>query len=418
MLPQANFTAEAARNTDFEDSGSGDDGGLDAVPGAGSPGGLGGGTGTLIAGDYTETTLTATLDQAIFDRPTWLALRRARIDEDVAATRLVAAHETLVLRVARRYFAVLRAQAELQFRRSDLDATRRQLNRAEREYAVGTVSITDVVEARAGRDLAQAQLIGARDALADARDAFAVIVGTGAATFTDAEGVGAVDPDAAGVELAGLGPAFGLVAPQPADARTWVELALEGNAQLIAARGTAEAADVLVGQQRARRLPIVTLGANVVSIDSDGPIPDIEIGTLALTGTVPLLSGGRVTGLIARASADARAATQNLVEVRRETVRGTREAYRAVLSSIARASAFEQALESTTRAAEATEAGFRAGIRTSADVLRALRDQFRAEADLAGARYDYIVGSLELQRRAGALGAGDVRAVNAWLAGR
>ena len=431
LLPQANLSAEAARNTDFgggsgpgpsggqgggQGSGQGsgqDSGGAGLGAGLGTGAGGTGSTGAFIAGDYTQTTLSATLDQVLFDRPTRLALARARIDSDVAATRLVAAYEDLVVRVARAYFAVLLSGAELEFRSSDLDAIRRQLRRAEREYAVGTVSITDVVEARARRDLAEARLIEAEDARADARQALVAIVGL------DGAGEPLVGEPAAGdgaFELAPLDAGLDPSPPVPADAEAWVALALENNATLIAARGALSAADTLVDARRAERLPTLVFGASAVAIDSDGPIPATETGILSLTGTLPVLSGGRVTGRIALASSDARAAGQRLADARRTTVRGARDAYREVLSSVARVRAFEQALESTRRAAEATEAGFRAGIRTSVQVLESLRDRFAAEADLAGARYDYLVGSLELARIAGSLEASDVRAVNDRLA--
>ena len=328
----------------------------------------------------------------------------------MAATRLVAAHEALVLRVARRYFAVLAAGDELQFRRSDLEATERQLARAEREYEVGRASVIDAIEARARRDLAEAARIDAADALEDARGALVETVGLGRA-----DGPDAAEP---AFELVGLGPGGALPAPEPAGEAAWVGLALERNASLAAARGELVAAETLVDERRAARLPTLAVGASAVAIDSDGAIPATETGTLSLTGTLPLLSGGRVTGEIALAGAEARAAGQRLARTRREAVRATREAYREVVSSIARVRALEQALASTREAARATEAGFRAGVRTSVEVLESQRDRFRAEADLARARYDYLVGSLELERLGGALEAEDVRAVGDRLGAR
>ncbi len=74
-----------------------------------------------------------------------------------------------------------------------------------------------------------------------------------------------------------------------------------------------------------------------------------------------------------------------------------------------------QALESTQKAAEATEAGFRAGTRTSVEVLQALRDTFSARSDYAGARYDYIINSLNLKAAAGTLAEDDIYSINRFL---
>jgi outer membrane protein len=75
-----------------------------------------------------------------------------------------------------------------------------------------------------------------------------------------------------------------------------------------------------------------------------------------------------------------------------------------------------QALVSTKKSAEATDAGFRAGTRTSVDVLRALRDIFRARSDYANARYDYIINTLNLKSAAGTLSENDLLGINKFLA--
>jgi len=64
---------------------------------------------------------------------------------------------------------------------------------------------------------------------------------------------------------------------------------------------------------------------------------------------------------------------------------------------------------------EATDAGFRAGTRTSVDVLRALRDTFRARSDYVNARYDYVLNTLSLKSAAGTLSEQDLMEVNALL---
>ena len=400
LLPQAGAEAQLSRFTDFEDddpgpstvteTGDAGAGGVDVVPVGGSP-------------DYTETQLSANISQALFDRAASLTLRRARLDTDVAETALLAAHEDLVVRLAQAYFDVLRSASELEFRASDLDAIRRQLQQSERRYEVGDIAITDVVEARARRDLAEAAEIDARNRVEDAREALAEITG--------------LDP--AALELAGLGADFELLAPDPADVDAWVALAEDSNLDLAAARAELEATEASVAVQRAQRLPTLSVGASVASLSSDdGPRPDGETGSVSLTGRLPLLSGGLVTAQIAQARAQARLAEERVVEARRRVTRGTRNAYRAVVAAIARVRALEQALASTRQAARATEAGFEAGTRTSVEVLESLRDTFRARSDYASARYDYIVGTLQLERAAGTLEAEDVARVGAWLEGR
>jgi outer membrane protein len=106
---------------------------------------------------------------------------------------------------------------------------------------------------------------------------------------------------------------------------------------------------------------------------------------------------------------------QTLLSQERSTAQQTRDAYRGVTGSISRANALRQALISTRKSAEATDAGFRAGTRTSVEVLRALRDVYRAESDFAGARYDYLINYLSLKAAAGTLNAADLTPINNFL---
>ena len=407
LLPRATLQAEYGRFFDLGDDDS------DALPttgvGVGDAGsGVGAGVGAgvdvlpLSNRDYNETQLSANLVQPLFDRASSLSLRRARLEVDVAETQLLAAHEQLVVRVARAYFDVLRAASNLEFRTSDLDAIRRQLQQSERRYEVGDIAITDVVEARARRDLAEAAEIAARNTVSDAREALSEITGLDGEAF----------------DLARLDDDFTLLRPDPENVEAWVERALSDNADLIAAAGNADSAAAAVGVSRAGRYPTVSVGGSVVSIGSDGPRGDSDVGNVGLTGTLPLLSGGQVTAQIAQAQAQSRLAEEQRIDTERRVVRGTRNAYRGVIASIAQVRALRQALASTRQASRATEAGFQAGTRTSVEVLESLRDLFSAQADYASARYDYIVGTLQLEQSAGTLDSEDVRRVGGWLEGR
>ena len=100
---------------------------------------------------------------------------------------------------------------------------------------------------------------------------------------------------------------------------------------------------------------------------------------------------------------------------RRRAQRETRDAYLGVDSGISRVQALEQAVRSSETAAEAIEAGFQVGTRTSVDVLDAQRDLFRARRDLSEARYGYLLDVLRLKRAAGTLSEEDLRVVSAWL---
>jgi len=111
----------------------------------------------------------------------------------------------------------------------------------------------------------------------------------------------------------------------------------------------------------------------------------------------------------------ANVAEQQLELTQREVERDIRNSYADVASAISRVNALARALESSTTGLEATQAGFDAGTRTNVDVLNAIRSESNAKAQLAGARYDYMLALLELHALVGELGEAEISEINDWL---
>ena len=78
-------------------------------------------------------------------------------------------------------------------------------------------------------------------------------------------------------------------------------------------------------------------------------------------------------------------------------------------------SALEAAESSSKLALEATQLGYRVGVRVNLDVLNAQTQLFQTQRDLARARYDVVVNGLRLRQASGQLRAEDVNAVNTLL---
>lgn len=348
--------------------------------------------------DYTSTLLSLSVNQSLFNRPNAALLDQAEINVMGAEAAYVAAEQELVLRVATLYFDVLRAQANLEFSESELEAISRQLEQAQRRFDVGLVPITDVRDAQAQFDLAQSQEIIANNQVSTAREALRRISG--------------VDPES----LAELADDLPLEQPQPAEIDRWVETAVDRNLGLSIARFDAQAAREQIRVERGARLPTLDIAGSAASSDTEQPqSPDADTAELALQLRLPIYTGGRIDAQVAQARAQALASAETLIDEERATIQQTRDAYRGVLASISQVQALRQALTSTQQSSDATEAGFRAGTRTSVDVLRALRDVFRARSDYAAARYDYIINSLQLESAVGSLGEADLVEINRFL---
>lgn len=349
-------------------------------------------------GSYDELDFTVSLSQTLFNRSSSKALDLAYTGVQQAEAQYASLEQTLILRTATAYFDVLRAQADLEFSQSELEAIDRQREQAERRFDVGLVPITDVRSSQAQFDLAVAAEIAARNQLSTAREALLLISGVNANS------------------LATLADDLPLNPPEPANVDAWVDVAKEQNLELVIAQLAKQSSAIQVDIEKAGRYPTLALtGSAGTSETTQESGRDTEFSQISLDLSIPLLTGGSVSAKVAQARAEDLAANQQLTLQERSTTQQTRDAYRGVQASISSVRALRQALVSTQQSAEAIEAGFRAGTRTSVDVLEALRDTFQAQSDFAGARYDYIINTLSLKAFAGTLNENDLFAINRFL---
>lgn len=353
-----------------------------------------------------------TLRQSIFNWSRWATLDRAKTQVAQAEVTYKAAEQDLIVRVATRYFNVLAATDTLDASNAAAEAFTRQLEQAEKRFEVGLIAITDVQEARAERDRAAADVIGAKRALATNQELLREL--------TD-EAVGTLEAP---------GDDMPLKTPDPAAEDRWVSSALEQNLTLTSARLNAEIADANVSIARGSHLPSLDLTAsrsyadteiarrsqlsNSVNRTNSSSLsdPDYSVG---LQLTFPLFSGGAAQSGVRQAVYNRRASQERVERVSRETERSARDNYLGVISNISRVQALRQALESSRTALQATEAGFEVGTRTTVDVLQARRALYSAQTAYARSKYDYILSVIQLKQAAGSLSAEDVAEINTWL---
>ncbi len=349
---------------------------------------------------YNGANFTLSLSQSIYNRSNQIAAKQADLSITQAQAELASAREDLILRSAEAYFGVLAAQDNLQFASSEKKAIEQQLEQAERRFEVGLIAVTDVKEAQAAYDLSVAEEIAANNTLLNTKEALRVMTGQ------------------QDQNLQPLGQKTPLISPKPASSEKWVETTEISNLSLRIAEIAAEIANQQVNSVRADHFPTLDAGVNYSKSSQEGGIRKSEIGVIQLQLDVPLYSGGLVSSKTRQAKSLARKAARQYELNKRITAQLTRNAFNGVLASISRVQAFNQALQSTRIAAEATETGFEVGTRTAVDVLQSLRDTYRALANYSNARYDYILNSLRLKQTAGILESSDLEAINQWLVAR
>jgi len=381
LLPNVQLTAARVRNDD-------DVSGVGAVGAQGSA-------------SYDSNEYGVSVTQTVYDKNRFIAYDQAKLQSQIAETDFAQARQDLILRVVNRYLGVLAAQDNLELAIAERRAIYRQLELARSRLEVGLGTSTDLYDAQARFELAQAEEIRSQQALEDAKQALQELIGRRAE------------------KLAVLREDSPLTPPTPEDPSAWVERAKSSNLDLIAAELNEQISEREVSRQKARRMPNVNLVLSHNIADDDGSIaggPVDQTATAArLQLEIPIYQGGGI-------SADSRAANYRYQAAERQTeaalrsaTRQARSAYLEVTTSAREAVALDQAVVASEKALESRKEGFEAGLNTNLDVLDAQRDLFQARRNYLRSRYQYITNKLELYSIAGELGEEDLNTVNGWL---
>ncbi len=339
----------------------------------------------------------------LFNRPNGLSIAQARKSLEAAQAQLEGAEQDLIVRLAQAYFDVLAAQDALETARASKTAIAEQLASAKRNFEVGTATITDAREAQAFFDLATAQEIAADNNLRARRIALDQLVGR-----TDVQPRPLLVP---------------VVLPRtvPANPEEWVTLADTQHPSVRQARVGLEVAQLETGKARASELPTVDATASVGPsyAGGSGAFPRTGTSTNASIGVQmnwPLYTGGATQNRIKETLSLEERSRNELEAARRGVAQATRVAWFTVESLQAQVKALEAAEGSSKLALEATQLGYRVGVRVNLDVLNAQTQLFTTQRDLARARYDVLIGGLVLRQAAGQLGPTHVQALDTLLA--
>jgi outer membrane protein len=340
----------------------------------------------------------------LFNRGNTATFEQARRALEIAKADLESAEQDLILRVSQAYFDVLAAQDALSAAQAFKKAVAEQLASAKRNFEVGTATITDSREAQARFDLATARELVADNDLRTKRTVLDQLVGR------------------AGVVPQGLALPVTLPPVLPADMDAWVGSAETLHPSIRKARLAQEVAKLETDKARAAGLPTVDLVGSVGSSKAAGSatIPNSNRGTattasLGVQLNMALYTGGLVQNRIQETTVLEEKARQDLEAARRGVGLGTRSAFLGVQSLQGQVKALEAAESSTKLALEATELGYKVGVRVNLDVLNAQSQLYDTRRDLSKARYDVIVNSLKLRQASGQLQPADLRGVDALL---
>jgi outer membrane protein len=360
---------------------------------------------SLTASGYQrERSISATLNQTIFDFSKIADLKAAHSQASAQDELYDAAAQDLYVRVATAYFGVLTSEDQLTFAKANEDAYKKQYEQSDQRFKVGLSAVTDVYQAKAFYEAAKAQTITAQNTLNDAKEALTQITNkpTG--------------------DLKRLREDLPLNPPSPNDADAWVKDAMKYNPSLLSQNYNVQAAEHNISAARAGHLPTINAslsrGKNSSWSENGGSnfSGNGRYGnTIGVTLSVPIFAGGAIQSRV-RQSIDQRDVATDAMEIqRRQVVRDTLNYYRSVISGISEVQSGKASVEAGQKALDATRAGFSVGTKTITDVLLSIQTLTSSESSYSQARHQFILNKLLLKQAAGTTDLKDIEAINALL---
>jgi len=356
----------------------------------------------------TSNLLTLNARQPLYNRANSDTISQAEKAYEIATADLELAEQDLIVRLAQAYFDVLAAQDTLTTTQANKKAITEQLASAKRNFEVGTATITDTREAQAQFDRISAQEIAAQNDLSTRRAALDTLVGRSGIT-----------PRPLAVPV--------VIPPLTRDSvDDWLSSADAENPTVRKARLAFDIAQIETDKARAGHLPTLDLVGSVGGSNNSG-LSGVGTGTGTLPGTfrngsiglqlnVPVFSGFAVQNRVKETLDLAEKSRNELDGARRGVALSVRQSFFGVNSGRALVKALEAAESSSQLALEATQLGYKVGVRVTLDVLNAQTQLFTTQRDLAKSRYDLVLTSFRLHQAAGLLRPDSVATVNQLLA--
>ena len=355
--------------------------------------------------NYPSDGYSVTVTQTLFNYSAFAAMANVKFNADAADATYQSQVQNFILTVAENYFAVLQAQDNVAFAEAQLRSLDTTLVQTEQKFEVGVGTYTDVAQARANEESAQATLVQNKNTLADDNQ-------------TLREYTGKLETN-----LAALKKDFPFVPPAPNNMQTWIDNALIANPTLISQHDSTKAALANVNVQVGNQLPVVSLVASYgqTFYREDVPSQIAPLGpyeddaTISLNFSWTLFNGGELMSSSLQA-ANQYASSQNTeLNLYRQTKSNVTNDFLSVISAQSQVEANQQAVRAAQITLDSYNAKYKVGTATIVDVLNATQALYQDKSNLASAEYQYVDSWLQLKYDSGILNEDDLLALNKYL---
>ena len=354
---------------------------------------------------YHQPTLTAQLQQVIFDFGKFSTYTKATFATELSDLQLELAKEQLMLNVSQAYLDVLYANDSLTAIKITKQAMQQELAQANAAFTAGTVTIADVNDASSGFDTASANEIQAQNDLLNRKTIFYNLTGLNADLIQPLQN-----------EII-------LVQPTPDNPESWVAFARSANTNVkIAGKQVAMSLEDIKIAKSGHSPTINFVGnyqyAGTPSIDSTDSaattaalnqgagtlgsfLSSYGLATVGLQVSVPIYSGGGISSKVRQNMNNYENAMEQLEAIKRQSSVDIQNALWQVKNGVSLVIAQTQALKSAKLKLESDKMGYKAGIRNSINVINSEKSYYSAMQNYNQARYQYLSNKLQLEYLAG-----------------
>ncbi|WP_347456715.1 TolC family outer membrane protein [Acinetobacter sp. ANC 7454] len=356
--------------------------------------------GELQGSSTTTRQIALTARQPLFRWDAWQGYKQVQTSVELSEVNLRLQKQQHILQVAEAYFNVLRQQSLTGAYLQEEQALAEQLRMMNAKLKEGLVARSDVSEANAQYQSAQANRIATQVQLVLAQEQLAQLIGP----YQD--------------NLAVLREDFQFQKPLPANIQSWTELAQSQNLEILQARLQKRYSEDAKRVEEAARYPqveaVATYGylkqtpETVLSSNGDFDQVGVEMNW-------NLFTGGRTSKNIQKAGVQVQRSEAQLDAAIRKANTDVKQSYLQVETDEAKLNARKAAMESADIVSKASRAQYQEGLKTMVDVLLAQRNAFSAKTDYLNAKYDYLIHVLQLQASVGQLNEQQLAEMNAWL---
>ncbi|MDG6079440.1 hypothetical protein E3U23_09570 [Erythrobacter litoralis] len=320
------------------------------------------------------------------------AVRAAETRVEAGRADLRGTESAIFSQVVAAYMDVLRGQALVSLARNQIDVLVVNVRATSDRFEIGDLTRTDVAQSQSRLALAEGDLRTAESNLIAAREDYVALVGE------------------APTDLQPPPPLPGL----PEDVEVAVDVAIENNPDLIAARERAEAAGFDIDVAGSGRLPRVSVFTGYTYQNFLGSLPDRildpddptagviaspQVARAAQAGVqlnIPLFQGGRPAALQRQAQAQAAASLETVIATERDIIAQVRSAWASYRASLAIIESSQTAVDAAALSLEGVRAENSIGNRTILDVLNAEQELLNARVNLVTARRNAYVAGFSL----------------------